>query len=130
VPPPTDTALPALDIPLDRLGVIACTTACNDFRAGHYDPDIARGMGFADIFTDIPTSAGFVARYLSEWAGPRSRLRTLDIRLGVPFFAGDTLRLRGSVVADGPTARVQITGTTSNGVHVSGTALIDREYES
>ncbi len=126
----TSTALPALEIALDRLGVIACTTACNDFRAGHYDHDVARAIGFTDIFTDIPTSAGFVARYVSEWAGPRSRLRSLDIRLGVPFFAGDTLRLTGTIAADGPESVLQIIGMTSNGVHVSGTATIDRESRS
>lgn len=120
----TSESLPPLDITLDRLGVIACTTACNDFRAGHYDPDVARSIGFDDIFTDIPTTAGLVARFVTQSADRRTRLRSLDIRLGVPFFAGDTLQLRGHVVAAGDHTRtVRVTGRTVNGVHVSGEAV-------
>jgi acyl dehydratase len=119
------SALPELVIALDRLGVIACTTACNDFRAGHYDPDIARSLGFADIFTDIPTTTGLVARYVTDWAGPAARLRSIDLRLGVPFFAGDALRLTGSVLTQGDgAATLHIEGHTSNGRHVGATAVV------
>jgi acyl dehydratase len=119
------SALPELVIALDRLGVIACTTACNDFRAGHYDPDIARSLGFADIFTDIPTTTGLVARYVTDWAGPAARLRSIDLRLGVPFFAGDALRLTGSVLTQGDGgSTLQIDGHTSNGRHVGATVVL------
>jgi acyl dehydratase len=131
----TDSSAPARDvhaladlvIALDRLGVIACTTACNDFRAGHYDPDVARSLGFADIFTDIPTTTGLVARYVTDWAGPAARLQSIELRLGLPFFAGDELRLRGAVVADvGGLSTLQIDGHTSIGRHVSATVAVRR----
>jgi len=38
--------------------------------------DIVAGIsaiGMRDIFTDIPTSAGLTARYVTDWAGPRAR---------------------------------------------------------
>lgn len=127
---PTDAAgtgerLPELVVALDRLGVIACTTACNDFRAGHYDPDVARSLGFADIFTDIPTTTGLVARYVTDWTGPAARLQSIDLRLGRPFFAGDSLRLRGTVTArDGATVTLSIDGDTSVGRHVGATVVV------
>jgi acyl dehydratase len=120
-------ALPELVVALDRLGVIACTTACNDFRAGHYDPDIARSLGFADIFTDIPTTTGLVARYVTDWVGPTGRLRSNDLRLGTPFFAGDALRLTGVVTAeDDRHCTLQIEGHTSIGRHVGATVVVAR----
>jgi acyl dehydratase len=120
-------ALPELVIALDRLGVIACTTACNDFRAGHYDPDVARSLGFADIFTDIPTTTGLVARYVTDWAGPGARLQSIDLRLGTPFFAGDALRLTGAVIAeDGALTTLQIEGHTGIGRHVTATVVVRR----
>jgi acyl dehydratase len=119
--------LPLLSITLDRLGVIACTTACNDFRAGHYDPDLARAIGMRDIFTDIPTSAGLTARYITDWAGPRARLLELDVVLGVPFCAGDTLTFTGSAAApraDGSVS-VAVRGHTGHGRHVRATAVLE-----
>src|SRR3954454_25205602 len=115
--------LPALDIPIDRLGVAICTTACSDYRAGHYDPDLARAIGTKDVFTDIPTSTGFTARYVTDWAGPSARLRSVDVRLGVPFFAGDTLHLTGTVTAttDDGVVTVAVNGQTSNGPHIIAT---------
>ena len=119
--------LPPLAITLDRLGVIACTTACNDFRAGHYDPDIARAIGMRDIFTDIPTSAGLTARYVTDWAGPRARLRELDVALGVPFCAGDTLTFSGFVVErdDSGAVYLEIRGHTEHGRHVMARAMFE-----
>ncbi len=119
--------LPELAITLDRLGVIACTTASRDFRAAHYDPDSARALGFQDVFTDIPTALGFVQRFVTGWSGPGSRVRMVDIRLGSPFYAGDTLRLNGSVDPGGESdAMVRLCGATSLGLHVGGTAVVHR----
>jgi hypothetical protein len=120
-----------VSITLDRLGVIACTTACNDFRAGHYDPELARAIGMRDIFTDIPTSAGLAARYVTDWAGPRARLVELDVALGVPFCAGDTLRLTGAASSPSPSPRfdgavaVAVRGHTEHGRHLRATAVVD-----
>lgn len=117
--------LPDLEVALDRLGVIACTTACNDFRAGHYDPDVARSLGFADIFTDIPTTTGLVARYVTDWAGPAARLQSIDLRLGRPFFAGDALRLHGVVAArHGADVTLRVEGDTSVGRHVGANVVV------
>ena len=118
--------LPPASITLDRLGVIVCTTVCNDFRAGHYDPDLARALGMRDIFTDIPTSAGLAVRYVTDWAGPRARLVELDIALGVPFCARDTLTFTGSASsprADGSIA-VSVRGHTDHGRHVRAGAVV------
>lgn len=118
--------MPPLAVTLDRLGVIACTTACNDFRAGHYDPDLARAIGMRDIFTDIPTSAGLTARYVTDWAGPRAQLRELDVGLGVPFCAGDTLTFTGCVAKrhDNGAVDLDIRGHSDHGRHVTARARV------
>jgi hypothetical protein len=118
--------LPSLDIPIDRLGVAVCTTACGDFRAGHYDSDLARAIGTRDVFTDIPTSTGLTARYITDWAGPGARLRGVDVRLGVPFYAGDTLHLTGEITAlaaDG-CVTVKVDGQTETGPHIIATVEV------
>lgn len=123
---PGTERLPPLSITLDRLGVIACTTACNDFRAGHYDADLARALGMRDIFTDIPTSGGLTARYVGDWAGPAARLLALDVSLGVPFCAGDTLTFTGSVRSrtDDGRCELSVAGHIAHGRHVRATATV------
>ncbi len=115
--------LPALSIALDRLAVAACSAACNDFRSGHYDPDEARAIGMRDVFIDIPTSTALTARYASDWSGPQSRLRRVDVALGIPCCAGDRLDFAGSVSGVGPAdeVRLAIEGHTSFGRHLRAT---------
>lgn len=113
--------LPALAIPLDRLAVIACSVACGDFRAGHFDPDAARAIGLPDIIIDIATALGFTQRYVGDWAGPGARVLGIDLRLGVPTCAGDTLRFSGRAGAVGSDGvrRVRVAADTARGRPIS-----------
>jgi acyl dehydratase len=116
-----------LTIGLDRLAVAVCSAACNDFRAGHYDPDLARAIGMRDVFTDIPTSTAMTARYVTDWCGPAGRLRRVDVALGVPWCAGDTLRLKGRVAQVGlaGTVTVAVDGRTEHGHHIQATVDVE-----
>jgi hypothetical protein len=79
-----------------------------------------------DIFTDIPTSAGLTARYVGDWAGPAARLLALDVGLGVPLCAGDTITFTGSVRSRAGDGRcdVAVAGHTAQGRHVRATATV------
>ncbi len=121
-----DDELPPLAITLDRLGVIACTTACNDFRAGHYDADIARAIGMRDIFTDIPTSAGLAARFVTEWAGAertiaraRRRARCAVLRRRHP-----RAHRHGVITRADRSIAVSVLGHTDHGRHLRATAIV------
>lgn len=120
-----NSSLPPLAVQIDRLGIIACASACGDFTAGHYDPDIARGFGFADIFTDSYTALGFAQRFVTDWAGPRARIETIELRLGASLFAGDTLQINGEATArtEGLT-RVDLRGLCKTGVHIEGQVML------
>lgn len=109
--------LPPLSIALDRTAVIACSVACGDFRAGHFDPDVARSIGLPDIIIDIATALGFTQRYVTDWAGSRARVLGIDVRLGVPTCAGDTLHFSGraGVVDSDGIQRVRVAADTARG---------------
>jgi acyl dehydratase len=64
---------------------------------------------------------------VNDWMAPEGQIRGIALRLGVPNYAGDTLRLTGIVTgkrADGDAqiVEVAVTGTNSLGSHV--TALV------
>ena len=121
--------IPSLSIPLTRALIVATALATRDYQDVHHDPDAARASGAEDVFMNILTSNAMVERYLRAWAGDDMRLRALKIRLGVPNAAGDTLTLTGRVAsvdsdADGTTAEVEVRGTNSLGLHISGSATL------
>ncbi len=119
------SSLPPLAVQIDRLGIIACASACGDFMAGHYDPDTARGFGFADIFTDSYTALGIAQRFVTDWAGPNARIETIELRLGASLFAGDTLQMNGeaSTRTEGST-RVDLRGLCKTGIHIEGQVML------
>lgn len=118
-------SLPELAIPLTRTLIVATAIATRDFQDVHHDPALALERGSKDIFMNILTSNGLVARYVTDWSGPRARLRRVAIRLGAPNYPGDTMTLTGDVAstADGNVV-VQVRGTNSVGVHASGTVTV------
>lgn len=128
VPEPVVGAqLPSLEIPVTRTLIVAGAIASRDFEPVHHDHVIAQERGSADLFMNILTSNGLVGRYVTDWAGPGARLRSIQIRLGVPNYPGDTMRLTGEVVeASGPEdgggrrATVAVRAANELGDHASG----------
>jgi len=117
--------LPELAIPLTRTLIVATAIATRDYQDVHHDPCLALERGSKDIFMNILTSNGLVGRFVTDWAGPQACLRRAAIRLGVPNYPGDTMRMSGEVVSkqDGAVV-VQIQGANSLGNHATGTVTV------
>jgi acyl dehydratase len=118
-------ALPELAIEMDRTTIVAAAIASQDFEDVHHDPGKAQDRGTPDIFMSINSTNGFVDRYVTDWAGPTARLRSVSLRLGVPLFPGDTLTFRGEVTAvDGDLVTLAVTGSNAKGPHVTATVVV------
>ena len=114
------TELPPLELPLDRTTIVATAIASQDFEDVHHDPGKAQERGTPDIFMSINSTNGFVDRYVTDWAGPAARITRVALRLGVPNFPGDTMRLTGEVTAvDGDAVTLRVLGANERGVHVT-----------
>ncbi|MDV6014188.1 acyl dehydratase [Haloechinothrix sp. LS1_15] len=122
-------ALPELRIEVTPTFVISTALATRDFQDVHHDRDLARQRGSKDIFLNILTDTGLVQRFVTDWAGPEALVRSVNIKLGVPCYAYDTLTLTGRVadrIEAGGEQRivVEICGTVSLGAHVTGTVQV------
>jgi acyl dehydratase len=118
-------ALPPCPVPITTTLIVAAAIASRDYQDVHHDRDAALRRGTPDIFMNILTSSGLVARYVTDWAGPEAVLTALRIRLGAPNHPGDTLRLEGSVArADGGRVELTIRGANRLGDHVTGTVAL------
>jgi hypothetical protein len=112
--------LPPLSIHGDPTFVISTALATRDFQDVHHDRDLAQQRGSKDIFVNILTDTGLVQRYLTDWAGPRAVVKSISLRLGVPWYAYDTLTLNGTVagIDDDGVITVDIVGSNSLGSHI------------
>ena len=120
-------SLPVLDLSVTPSVIVAGAMASGDFEVVHHDVAAARARGTPAIFMNILTTNGYVQRFVNDWAAPQGQIRGIELRLGVPNYAGDTLRLTGIVTGKRAESEVQIvevavTGSNSLGSHV--TALV------
>jgi hypothetical protein len=119
------TRLPELRIEATPTMVVSTAIATRDFQDVHHDRDLAIAKGSKDIFVNILTDTGLVQRFVTDWAGPAARVKSISIRLGVPCYAYDTLVFSGEVTAvDGELVTVSVTGRGQLGDHVLGTVVV------
>lgn len=123
--------LPDFDLKVTSTVIVAGAIASRDFMPVHHDPEYAQAQGAPDMFMNILTTNGYVARYVTDWAGPSARLEKVAIRLGAPAIPGQVMRFSGRVTAesaaDGARRQtVTLAATNDFGAHATGTVELTR----
>ena len=117
--------LPELKLHGDPTFIISTAIATRDYQDVHHDRDKAQAKGSKDIFVNILTDTGLVQRYVTEWAGSSARIKSISLRLGVPWYAYDTVTFTGEVTAvDAGLVTVKVLGSNSLGHHVIATVTL------
>lgn len=119
--------LAPLEIPVTRTLIVSGAIASRDYQDVHHDAELAKEKGSPDIFMNILTTNGLVQRFVEQWSGPAARFKAVKIKLGMPNYPGDTLRLSAEVSALDPATRVAeltLKGSNSMGNHVTGTVSV------
>ncbi|OJZ65565.1 MaoC family dehydratase [Mycolicibacterium diernhoferi] len=119
------TKLPELQIYGDPTFIVSTAIATRDYQDVHHDRDKAQAKGSKDIFVNILTDTGLVGRYVTDWAGPNAIVRSIKLRLGVPWYAYDTITFTGEVTeVDGDLITLKVVGNNSLGAHVIATSTL------
>ena len=119
------TKLPELQIYGDPTFIVSTAIATRDYQDVHHDRDKAQAKGSKDIFVNILTDTGLVGRYVTDWAGPDARVKSIKLRLGVPWYAYDTITFSGEVTEiDGDVVTLKVVGANSLGNHVIATSTL------
>jgi acyl dehydratase len=126
---PTGEELPEFVLDVTATVVVAGAIASRDFMPVHHDRDYAQAQGAPDIFMNILTTNGYVARYVTDWAGPEAMLRSIVIRLGGPAVPGSPLRFSGRVAderCEGGERVLEVAVRAANdlGDHATGTVTL------
>jgi MaoC like domain len=117
--------LPGLSLYGDPTFIVSTAIATRDYQDVHHDRDKAQAKGSKDIFVNILTDTGLVQRYVTDWAGPTAIIKSISLRLGVPWYAYDTVTFKGEVTAieDG-VITLKVVGSNSLGDHVIATSTL------
>ena len=121
--------LPGFELPVTSTVIVAGAIASRDFMPAHHDPEYARSQGAPDLFMNILTTNGYVARFVTDWAGPEAMVRSIKIRLGGPAIPGQPLRFTGQVTAtreEGDECVIDVAVRAANdlGDHATGTVTV------
>jgi len=117
--------LPELSLYGDPTFIVSTAIATRDYQDVHHDRDKAQAKGSKDIFVNILTDTGLVQRYITDWAGPNAMIKSIGLRLGVPWYAYDTVTFKGEVTAvEDRLVTLKITGSNSLGDHVIANATL------
>ncbi len=121
--------LPPFELPVTSTVIVAGAIASRDFMPAHHDAEFARAQGAPDMFMNILTTNGYVARFITDWAGPEAMIRKIAIRLGAPAIPGQPLRFTGQVSqtsqqGDECVVEVAIRAANELGDHATGTVVL------
>ena len=121
--------LPHFELAVTSTVIVAGAIASRDFMPAHHDAEFARAQGAPDVFMNILTTNGYVARFVSDWAGPEAMIRSIKIRLGSPAIPGKPLRFTGQVtqtISEGDECVIELAIRASNdlGDHATGSVVV------
>ncbi len=121
--------LPPFELPVTSTVIIAGAIASRDFMPAHHDPEYAKSQGAPDLFMNILTTNGYVARFITDWAGPEAMIRKIAIRLGAPAIPGQPLRFNGQVAGksqEGGECVLEVAVRAANdlGDHATGSVVV------
>ena len=126
--------LPPFELPVTSTVIVAGAIASRDFMPAHHDSEFAKARGAPDVFMNIFTTNGYVARFLTDWAGPEAMVRSIKIRLGAPAVPGQPLRFTGRVAQtshEGDECVIEVTIRAANelGDHATGAVVVTLPLE-
>ncbi|MEH6570281.1 MAG: MaoC/PaaZ C-terminal domain-containing protein [Halioglobus sp.] len=121
--------LPTLNIPITHKLIVGGAIATQDYIPVHHNVPAANAAAMPDIFMNILTTSGLLARYLGDWAGRGSRLQHIKFNLMAPNHPGDTMEMEGSVESiratdTGGEVVVNFGGKNRQGYHTRGNATL------
>lgn len=120
--------LPAREVPITSSLIVGGALVSRDFTPVHHDKKVAQQAGLPDVFMNILTSNGLMSSYVTNWAGPDSTTKKIDLKLGAPNLPGFIMTITGEVKAKDDkqcTVDIEVVGENNVwGMHMQGTVQV------
>lgn len=89
--------LPELRVVMTAQKIISGAVATRDWQPIHHDHDIAIQSGLRGIILNAPSQAGWISKYITDWAGPQAQIKRLSFRMKDSICPGDDMRINGNI---------------------------------
>lgn len=90
--------LPRLDMPITFTRCVYMASATRDFSPQHSNREYAQQRSKTkDVFVNTPFNLGMVSRFMTDWAGPMSTVRRINVAMRGNVCAGDDMIITGKV---------------------------------
>jgi acyl dehydratase len=90
--------LPDLVMPITFTRCVYLASATRDFSPQHSNRDYAQNRSKTkDVFVNTPFNIGMVARFMTDWGGPESTVRKVQVHMRQNVCAGDDMIISGRV---------------------------------
>jgi acyl dehydratase len=89
--------VPTLERTITLVDMVAYAGATWDWYGLHYDPAFVEAAGVPGPVVDGQVFGALFVEQLQDWLGPQSFVRSLDFSFRNLMFAGETVRLEGTV---------------------------------
>ena len=91
--------LPRLVMPITTTRCVYLASATRDFSPQHSNREYAQQRSKTkDVFVNTPFNLGMISRFLTDWGGPRSTVRRMQMAMRDNVCAGDDMIMTGKVV--------------------------------
>jgi acyl dehydratase len=108
--------LPELRVTMTAQKIVQAAAATRDWQPIHHDHEAAIKAGLRGIILNAPSQAGWISRYITDWAGAAARIKKLSFKMLDSLCPGDELLITGSVAA--------VEDRTEQGAWVTVTVLL------
>jgi acyl dehydratase len=88
-----------VELPVSYARVVGIAGATWDFFPGHHDPAYAREQGQETIYLSTTFYSGFLDRVVTDWVGDQAFIRSRELAMTGPVYAGELLMGRGEITA-------------------------------
>ena len=115
--------------PVTPVQLVKYAGASDDYNPIHYNADAAAAAGLGGIIAHGMLTMGFMARAVTDWAGPRALVSRINARFTSPVRPGDVVEVAGVVTARGVEeghreARCELVATVGGKTVAQGEATV------
>jgi acyl dehydratase len=91
--------LPALHVTMTAQKIISAAAATRDWQPIHHDHEAATRSGLRGIILNAPSQAGWISKYITDWAGQHAQIKRLSFRMKDSLCPGDAMIMTGEITA-------------------------------
>lgn len=101
--------LPELRVQMTAQKIISAAAATRDWQPIHHDHEAALKAGLRGVILNSPSQAGWISKYITDWAGARTQIKRMSFKMKDSICPGDEMTVNGEITGkDGNLIKAEV----------------------